>query len=136
MRIKYESSDGSLFDSEEECRAYEEKDVLMRQKIKENIIFYNECGNYTMIAYSQCIDEDEFNNLLEKLYDACTVIEVCKDFDENVEEYILSNFGCKLFPSKKGFYCYSELEGWKSFPDAVKEFQETWPMFRISVERR
>lgn len=133
MKIKYEASDGSLFETAEECVAYENNDKMIRKKIAANVVFYNERGNFTFINPNRCEDESDFRELYNKLFEHATKIRIRRDFDEETRKYA-SEIGIIIL-AHEGYYFYDEVS-WVSFDDALERFKNAWPMFEISAKLR
>lgn len=120
MRITYTADDGSVFDSEDECKAYEEEQIRPAFVILELMAFYDEEGQRLPKAY------DDPTQQLEFCYQEGYFVTVARDLTEDEVRYIDHEIGINL-PTTKGTFRWDEPnERWLSYVDEWEQFLRRW----------
>ena len=127
--IKYVAFDGTRFDSEKECRNYENDPADLSQQFAK-IKFFDKWGrSVKMPSYG---DED-FNNTFDRMFcsDATYFCILSEDFTTPMEKYINRIFGEDFIPCKKGAYRYDWKEyKWISYEEDYDNFRKRWPIIK------
>jgi hypothetical protein len=120
MKVTYTADDGSVFDSEDECKAYEEEQIRPCLVILELMTFYDEKGKQLPKAY------DDPTQQLEYCYQNGYFVTVARDLTEDEVRYIDHETGFNL-PNVKGRFRWDESnEQWLSYLDEWEQFLRRW----------
>lgn len=120
MKITYTADDGSVFDSEDECREYEEEQIRPCLEILELMTFFDEGGNLLPEIYDDPIQQLEF------CYQEGYFVSVTRDLTKDEVEYIDHTVGV-ITPTTKGTFRWDENnETWISYLDEWEQFRKRW----------
>lgn len=120
MKITYTADDGSVFDTEDECKAYEEEQIRPCLVILELMAFYDEEGKRLPKAY------DDPTQQLEFCYQEGYFVTVARDLTEDEVEYINHTIGINLPITKGTFRWDGPDERWLSYLDDREQFLRRW----------
>lgn len=119
MKITYTADDGTVFDSEDKCREYEEEQIRPCLAILELMTFYDEKGKQLRKA---C---DDPTQQLEYCYQNGYFAIVARDLTE--EEVNCINDICINLPTTKGTYRWDYTdERWLSYLEEQEQFSKRW----------
>ena len=119
MRTIYIADDETEFETEEECRQYEEQQLDLPRSILNIIVGFNEDG-----IIKNDIKQSPAESL-ETLYNDSQSIIVFNDLTKEQIDYLDNQLGAGNFPHEKGTYRWYDYE-WISLEDDLKTLHENW----------
>lgn len=120
MKITYTADDGSVFDTEDECKAYEEEQIRPCIAILELMTFYDEEGKQLPKIYTDPTQQLEF------CYQEGQFVTVARDLTEEEVYYIDHTVGV-ITPTTKGTFRWdASNERWLSYLDEREQFLRRW----------
>lgn len=120
MRTIYIADDETMFETEEDCRAYEYKQEELPRSILDNMTGFNDYGPITDFKYKNPTDE------LFELFNKSIIIHVLHSWTEEQIAYFENDLGIS-FPHDKGIHRWDDRnDQWISFEDDVTIFTKQW----------
>ena len=120
MRITYTADDGSVFDSEDECKEYEDEQIRPCLAILELMTFYDEKGKRLRKAY------DDPTQQLEYCYQNGYFVTLARDLTQEEIHYI-DEIGIPNLPTTKDTYRWDDAEErWFSYFEEWEQFLKRW----------
>jgi len=120
MRTIYIADDETEFETEEECRQYEEHQLNLPRSILNIIVGFDADG-----IIKNDIKQSPAESL-EALYNDSQTIIVFNNLTKEQSDYLDNHFGPGTnFPHNKGIYRWYDYE-WISLEDDLKTIHENW----------
>lgn len=127
--VKYVASDGTEFNTEEECRKYEAP-IGGAQYFLSKIQVFDEEGDLLELPEYDDIDFEEKIDILISGSDVNFCI-IYEDFPQETVNYLKRFYGIDFLPFKKGKYRYDwEEYKWVSYEEDYNNFIKSWPIIK------
>lgn len=124
---KYIASDGKMFDTREECQAYEDMGDSIINELKNCVRFITD--SMTIISkWKKAVNKDSFEANLQLASNECAFVEIIYDLSEAAINYLDKEVGI-IIPSKRGRYRYDyDHCVWLSLKHDIEELESNWNM--------
>lgn len=119
MRTIYIADDDTEFETEEECRQYEEQQLNLPRYILNIIVGFNADGIIKNDIKQSPVES------LETLYNDSQSIIVFNNLTKEQIDYLDKQLGYSNFPHDKGIYRW-DVNEWVSLEDDLKILHENW----------
>jgi len=131
---KYVASDGTMFDTREECQAYENRDKSVIGELKNKVEFITDDRNL-IGKWKNAINKDDFEADFEHAVNQCAYVKIVRDLSEDAIIYLDEEIGV-IIPTKKGRYRYDYHHCvWLSLKYDVDELEAKWNMSVAEIAR-
>lgn len=131
---KYLASDGTMFDTREECQSYEDMNKSIIGELKNKVKFITDDRNI-IGKWKGAVNKDDFEANFEHAINQCTYIEIMYDISKDAIIYLDEWIGV-IIPTKSGIYRYDDNHCvWLSLKYDVDELEAKWNMSVAEIAR-
>ena len=137
--MKFVANDGKIFDTMEDCEAYELEhgDVrVIEDTIRKTVAFYDVNGKHIEFTSAHgAAFWDEFEHIIGDTNNRYVALYGNEIECEKIFDYV-DNELSECFPSEKGLYIWTNDDHWASFNEEKEDFIKRWKSFypRLHIE--